>query len=53
VFHASQAGQRPSQRVDSWPQAEQKKSVRALAMLKIGRSGENGRIPEALRSDRG
>jgi hypothetical protein len=25
VFHAPQAGQRPNQRADSWPQLEQKK----------------------------
>jgi hypothetical protein len=32
VFQASQAGQRPSQRNDSWPHAEQKKTDRTFAM---------------------
>jgi hypothetical protein len=52
VFQASQAGQRPSQRVDSCPQAEQKKSVRAFAMLVSNRSGDEPRVPDALTRDR-
>jgi hypothetical protein len=32
VFQASHAGQRPSHRDDSWPQAEQKKTERAFAI---------------------
>jgi len=40
VFHASHAGQRPSHRDDSCPQAEQKKSERTLATTRRG-YGEN------------
>jgi CMP/dCMP kinase len=53
VFHASQAGQRPSQRIDSWPHAEQKNAVRAFAIASmlgvpsanvLGRAGRRRRL---------